>query len=185
MNIDEIILLDVNRVIQSPDLLKVVLVSYKELFNIKDNQINASCERCLRDYYNQVKIRIMSKDKTVKKFKLINDGAGNSIRIRLAFGSSDFYVNDNLTEAVALEYLSKNPNRINQFQEFPEDWESRIEGGSDELSSMTVKELKAFAETNEIKLTETKKADILKEIREALTVKLEVTSEETAEEEEE
>ena len=65
MNIDEIILLDVNRVIQSPDLLKVVLVSYKELFNIKDNQINASCERCLRDYYNQVKIRIMSKDKTV------------------------------------------------------------------------------------------------------------------------
>ena len=43
------------------------------------------------------------------------------------FGSSEFFNNDTLTNDIALQYLSINPNRIANFEEYPKDWERHVE----------------------------------------------------------
>ena len=50
----------------------------------------------------------------------------NGILLQLAFGSSEFYSNANLTDDIAEQYLAKNPQDIVYFSDYPEDWEERV-----------------------------------------------------------
>lgn len=47
--------------------------------------------------------------------------------LAIDFGSSELFNNDTLTNDIALRYLKINPNRIANFDLYPENWEALIE----------------------------------------------------------
>lgn len=42
------------------------------------------------------------------------------------FGSGQFFIRHTLTDALALEYLRKNPAGIREFEAYPSDWQERL-----------------------------------------------------------
>lgn len=46
--------------------------------------------------------------------------------LAMDFGSSELFNNDTITNEVAVRYLKINPNRIANFEVYPEDWEELI-----------------------------------------------------------
>lgn len=46
--------------------------------------------------------------------------------LAMDFGSSELFNNDTITNEVAVRYLKINPNRIANFEVYPEDWEALI-----------------------------------------------------------
>ena len=115
---------------------------YAYLFN--DNDPCPSCPHKLSSYWDrlaregksrlitiQKKIEEMARNKTKNTDTTLQEG---SFRLKsdihslpMDFGSSEFFNNDTLTNDIALQYLSINPNRIANFEEYPKDWERHVE----------------------------------------------------------
>lgn len=48
--------------------------------------------------------------------------------LQMDFGSSVWFNNHNLTNEIAVQYLKINPNRIANFEVYPENWEELVSG---------------------------------------------------------
>lgn len=111
----------------------LLLAYYSHLFN--DNAPCASCQHLLRGYWEKLSasgLRLLENKKNRKtmngKFKL-REELGS---VQMDFGSSEYFNNETLTDAVAIRYLKINPNRIANFAEYPENWKALLaEGGGE------------------------------------------------------
>lgn len=93
---------------------------YIRLFN-KPMQKRSGCQDCYRDAF----ILITNKLKTMTEMPKESPYKLKAGVVASSFGSSDFYVLD-MPEEAAEKWLHEFPERINQFQKFPEDWQDRI-----------------------------------------------------------
>lgn len=93
---------------------------YIRLFN-KPMQKRSGCQDCYRDAFILISNKLKSMTEMPKEspYKLKAGVVASS------FGSSDFYVLD-MPEEAAEKWLHEFPERINQFQKFPEDWQERV-----------------------------------------------------------
>lgn len=94
---------------------------YIRLFN-KPMPKRSGCQDCYRDAFILISNKLKSMTEMPKEspYKLKAGVVASS------FGSSDFYVLD-MPEEAAEKWLHEFPERINQFQKFPEDWQERVE----------------------------------------------------------
>lgn len=93
---------------------------YIRLFN-KPMQKRSGCQDCYRDAF----ILISNKLKTMTEMPKESPYKLKAGVVASSFGSSNFYVLDMPKEA-AEKWLHEFPERINQFQKFPEDWQDRV-----------------------------------------------------------
>lgn len=93
---------------------------YIRLFN-KPMQKRSGCQDCYRDAFILISNKLKSMTEMPKEspYKLKAGVVASS------FGSSDFYVLE-MPEEAAEKWLHEFPERINQFQKFPEDWQERV-----------------------------------------------------------
>lgn len=94
---------------------------YIRLFN-KPMPKRTGCQDCYRDAFILISNKLKSMTEMPKEspYKLKAGVVASS------FGSSDFYVLD-MPEEAAEKWLHEFPERINQFQKFPEDWQERVD----------------------------------------------------------
>lgn len=93
---------------------------YMRLFS-KPMPKRVGCQDCYRDAF----ILISNKLKTITEMPKESIYKLKAGVVASSFGSSDFYVLDMPDEA-AEKWLHEFPERINQFQKFPEDWQERV-----------------------------------------------------------
>lgn len=93
---------------------------YIRLFN-NPMQKRSGCQDCYRDAF----ILISNKLKTMTEMPKESPYKLKAGVVASSFGSSDFYVLD-MPEEAAEKWLHEFPERINQFQKFPEDWQDRV-----------------------------------------------------------
>ena len=93
---------------------------YMSLFN-KPMQKRSGCQDCYRDAF----ILIINKLKTMTEMPKESPYRLKAGVVASSFGSSDFYVLD-MPEEAAEKWLHEFPDRINQFQKYPEDWQERV-----------------------------------------------------------
>lgn len=93
---------------------------YMRLFN-KPMQKRSGCQDCYRDAF----ILIINKLKTMTEMPKESPYRLKAGVVASSFGSSDFYVLD-MPEEAAEKWLHEFPERINQFQKYPEDWQERL-----------------------------------------------------------
>lgn len=113
---------------------------YAYLFD--DNDPCTTCGNKLSGYWNRLvnegkeklykKLNIMAKKNTQDE---LQEDSSESCKFRLRsgitslaidFGSSELFNNDTLTNDIALRYLKINPNRIANFDLYPQNWEALI-----------------------------------------------------------
>lgn len=83
---------------------------------------NKGCSDCYRDAYIEI-THYLSKHKTMPEKSVFVLKAGAIITF---FGESKCYSNANITDEVALRYLSLNPNNQKMFSSLPKDWEELV-----------------------------------------------------------
>lgn len=93
---------------------------YISLFN-KPMQKRSGCQDCYRDAF----ILISNKLKTMTEMPKESPYRLKAGVVASSFGSSDFFVLD-MPEDAAEKWLHEFPERINQFQKYPEDWQDRV-----------------------------------------------------------
>lgn len=79
-------------------LLELFLKEYETIFKTK---VNAGCSKCLKNYYNNYKKKIMKNVNSNYKLKQKYNG------IPLEFGSNIFVNNENITDAFAEKLLER------------------------------------------------------------------------------
>lgn len=101
--------------------LKLFLQDVVEHLNVK--QPNASCQKCLQDYYNRLTVLCTPKQEIMSKYKLLKKREG----ISLEFGSKIHVTNDNITDEYAeklidrFKKLNKNFQLSDLFQTYPKE----------------------------------------------------------------
>lgn len=84
--------------------------------------VRTSCNDCYHDAIIEmicyIKKHGKMKEKCAYKLK-------NGVLLQMEFGSSDFCVNETLTDGIAEQYLAKYPDNILFFAEYPDDWKER------------------------------------------------------------
>lgn len=86
------------------------------------------CADCYRDACIEMVTYLRKHGKFRERLNFV---LRNGVVIQLGgFGSSDFYTNANLCDAVAIAYLREHPNEISLFQRYPEDWKELIDDES-------------------------------------------------------
>lgn len=109
--------------------------------------VNKTCGNCYRDAYIEICTKLKREKKMPKKSSYqLKAGA-----VITFFGSSQAYTNANLTDEVAVKYLSLCEDNSKMFSYLPNDWEKQVsdfqqncinDNGVDDLSS-SVSELEA------------------------------------------
>lgn len=100
--------------------------------------IRTSCNDCYHDAVIEMLVYLKKNGKMKEKS---NYGLKNGVLLRMAFGSSDFYTNANLTDEIAESYLAKYPENVNYFAKLPEDWKDRVEKLVDAVNEKEKQEL--------------------------------------------
>lgn len=95
---------------------------YKQVF--REQFTPSSCTNCYHDavdkmwaYIRQHGDVMPEREFVLKYGAVINVGK---------FGEGKFYIRHTLTDELAIEYLSKNPAGIREFESYPKDWRTRI-----------------------------------------------------------
>lgn len=85
--------------------------------------IRTSCKDCYRDAVIEMYVYLKKNGKMKEKS---NYRLKNGVLLQMAFGSSAFYTNANLTDEVAETYLKNNPGNAGYFSKLPKDWKERV-----------------------------------------------------------
>lgn len=110
--------------------LKEVFDLYGELFG----EVCTGCPTKVAGYINRIKNLNHSKMEKSKSNYRLKKGAIIPIP-----GTSDAYSNENLTDEVALKFLSKNPNRKKLFTLLPDNIDELLTGKVDKVEATHVK----------------------------------------------
>ena len=109
----------------------------KEKLRIKNNIIMAKKGQNTQEELANEQISELENEKTISsnEEQLTNEDSNEPCKFRLRagitslaidFGSSELFNNDTLTNDIALRYLKINPNRIANFDLYPDNWEELI-----------------------------------------------------------
>lgn len=132
-NLEKILSLGFNEAIASHK--KEVVAFYAFVFN--DPEACSSCDSKLMGYWqalNRNGITILNKKiMSNSKFK-IKEGVPF---LQMEFGSGTFFSNETITDDLAIEYLKKNPNRISNFSQFPENWK-KLTGSEADATTVNI-----------------------------------------------
>lgn len=95
---------------------------YKQVF--REQFTPTSCSNCYHDAVDKMWAYIRKHgDVMPEREFILKHGAVINVG---KFGSGQFYIRHTLTDALALEYLSKNPAGIREFEAYPSDWQERL-----------------------------------------------------------
>lgn len=95
---------------------------YKQVF--REPFTPTSCSNCYHDAVDKMWAYIRKHgDVMPEREFILKHGAVINVG---EFGSGQFYIRHTLTDALALEYLRKNPAGIREFEAFPADWKERL-----------------------------------------------------------
>lgn len=106
---------------------KEIASFYAYLFNETD--VCVSCPNKIAFYYRKLKenglnlLNQMNMKEQEVNFKLRPEIGS----LQMNFGSSECFNNNTLTDDIALRYLRINPNRIANFEVYPENWQELLE----------------------------------------------------------
>ena len=100
-------------------------------------KLNIMAKKNTQDELANEQISELENEKTISsnEEQLTNEDSNEPCKFRLRsgitslavdFGSSELFNNDTLTNDIALRYLKINPNRIANFDLYPENWEELI-----------------------------------------------------------
>lgn len=107
-----------------------VLAYYSYLFQ---EEVCGSCQNKFKKYFNALK------SEGIKKLTQMEENNSNfRLRKDINYVSVEFggkmFNNANITDELALEFLKNNPNRIEVFEVYPEDWEGQVKSFSKEAT---------------------------------------------------
>lgn len=95
---------------------------YKQVF--REPFTPTSCSNCYHDAVDKMWAYIRKHgDVMPEREFILKHGAVINVG---KFGSGQFYIRHTLTDALALEYLRKNPAGIREFEAYPSDWQERL-----------------------------------------------------------
>lgn len=95
---------------------------YKQVF--REQFTPTSCSNCYHDAVDKMWAYIRKHgDVMPEREFILKHGAVINVG---KFGSGQFYIRHTLTDALALEYLRKNPAGIREFEAYPSDWQERL-----------------------------------------------------------
>lgn len=95
---------------------------YRQVFH--EAFVPTSCSNCYHDAVDKMWAYIRKHgDVMPEREFILKYGAVINVG---EFGSGKFYIRHTLTDALALEYLRKNPAGIREFESYPNDWQERI-----------------------------------------------------------
>lgn len=95
---------------------------YKQVF--REPFTPTSCSNCYHDAVDKMWAYIRKHgDVMPEREFVLKHGAVINVG---KFGSGQFYIRHTLTDALALEYLRKNPAGIREFEAYPSDWQERL-----------------------------------------------------------
>lgn len=95
---------------------------YKQVF--REQFTPTSCSNCYHDAVDKMWAYIRKHgDVMPEREFILKHGAVINVG---KFGSGQFYIRHTLTDALALEYLRKNPAGIREFEAYPTDWQERV-----------------------------------------------------------
>lgn len=95
---------------------------YKQVF--REQFAPTSCSNCYHDAVDKMWAYIRKHgDVMPEREFILKHGAVINVG---KFGSGQFYIRHTLTDALALEYLRKNPAGIREFETYPSDWQERL-----------------------------------------------------------
>lgn len=95
---------------------------YKHVF--RESFTPTSCSNCYHDAVDKMWAYIRKHgDVMPEREFILKHGAVINVG---KFGSGQFYIRHTLTDALALEYLRKNPAGIREFEAYPSDWQERL-----------------------------------------------------------
>ena len=95
---------------------------YKQVF--REQFTPTSCSNCYHDAVDKMWAYIRKHgDVMPEREFVLKHGAVINVG---KFGSGQFYIRHTLTDALALEYLRKNPAGIREFEAYPTDWQERV-----------------------------------------------------------
>lgn len=95
---------------------------YKQVF--REQFTPTSCSNCYHDAVDKMWAYIRKHgDVMPEREFILKHGAVINVG---KFGSGQFYIRHTLTDALALEYLRKNPAGIREFEAYPTDWQERL-----------------------------------------------------------
>lgn len=105
-----------------------------------------TCNEDIAQLYSNLKNNGMStlKNKIERNFELKNGFVG-----QMSFGSQQHLSNANLTDELALEFLSINPERIKCFETFPKNWQKLVTDFVASLAEKKAQEAKQAKEAKE------------------------------------
>lgn len=120
-------------------------------FEVLDKKfIPTTCGDCYRDAAIEMMCYLKKYGK-MKEKRLYGLKAG--IVLQEEFGKAKFITNANITDEFAEKYLAKNPQNINYFSKYPENWKARIEEANKPKTVNTVNnESKRFAKKEQPKV---------------------------------
>lgn len=115
---------------------------YKQVF--REPFTPTSCSNCYHDAVDKMWAYIRKHgDVMPEREFILKHGAVINVG---KFGSGQFYIHHTLTDALALEYLRKNPAGIREFEAYPSDWQERVSkkcpGNVQEVTKTTTKKKK-------------------------------------------
>lgn len=115
---------------------------YKQVF--REQFTPTSCSNCYHDAVDKMWAYIRKHgDVMPEREFILKHGAVINVG---KFGSGQFYIRHTLTDALALEYLRKNPAGIREFEAYPSDWQERVSkkcpGNVQEVTKTTTKKKK-------------------------------------------
>ena len=95
---------------------------YKQVF--RESFTPTSCSNCYHDAVDKMWAYIRKHgDVMPEREFILKHGAVINVG---EFDSGRFYIRHTLTDALALEYLRKNPAGIREFEAYPFDWKERL-----------------------------------------------------------
>lgn len=116
--------------------------------------LKTSCSDCYHDALIEMIIYLRKTGDMKKKSSYT---LKNGVLLQPIFGSNEMFTNDNLTDEIAEQFLSKNPEGILLFAGFPNDWQERVKPSkqgvtiNEDLIGSLVESIKSGASKESIK----------------------------------
>lgn len=108
----------------SEDIKTIIKSVYKAVFR---KEVNETCVNCFTDAYFELYHLYKSNTEKFNNLFYCNYTLESGAVLMIFSDASTIATKDNLTDDLAELHLHENPNCINQFSSYPEDWKERVE----------------------------------------------------------
>lgn len=99
----------------------------KQVFKVLRKELNYGCNSCYQDAIIEL-VKMQREQPDLYEARQIDPlfVLKRGVLVSYEFGSSEFLVYQNCTDELALKFLAKNPENIEEFDVYPENWKELI-----------------------------------------------------------